>query len=1369
MKKNRLIAIIISLLTALVLSAVAMSAAADSTQNVVFLSAKGKSTNDGLSADKPVNTMAAAYKKINGNGTIVLCGKYSVSFAADGKFPTSDGAVTITSVYDGVDYREKGAVFCIGANINIGSDMTIENVKIEPSSSPRIFCNGHNVKFGEGIETSANGRAPTVFGGRDLTEEGATIKNSQFFGFTLEVCSGTWQYVTCGNYRSGENCIIGVVGDVNLIINGGTFKATGAGNSDHEVVSGVAGSGLFGDLNMTINDGTFECSVFGMATCSMNGSRRIPGHQGDVRMTINGGNFKGTQIAAVQERTNFLDGDFYLDIKGGSFTSLFSTINADGVDGTAYYTVDPALEQFVSGFGANVYVSPSGKDDADGSASAPVKTLSAAAKLLPKGGRIILLGNINSKNETLDASEGTILITGKTSLEDRSANASLTVSGALTFGSDARFEYLTIKCASNAEICAGGHDLTIGAEVETYNSETETSEGGDVKVEGDLIVSGGDGAEAHKIVLNSGTYLTVRGGMSEAGTAVVINGGTYNGSVYGAGPVKTKGTASVLVNGGVIKANLWGSEKGSSASTGVSITGGHIYTAQIGAARKNSVGGEFSLGMWGGTFYAVPSISTEGAQKASAAADPSLAGAIASIENKVQNVFVADGGTGDGSSPLNPIGSFSEAAKLIGEAGGNIVIMDDVSINNLSTVLAKGPVTITSFGGGCDWSIADDARLVMSDSITISKQTLFDYITIFAAENNTYIAANSNKLEFGEHVTCLVHEGRGVEYPVSVYGGVYISGSSYGGVRATDVTIRSGWYYRVVGGNWRANGKNETARTITGDINLTIYGGLYTNMVAANGNNDLTGNATLNIYGGTFKCPVFGLANNSPDIHAENGTVKGDVTINIWGGTICGNLDASKDYKYNFTGKYTLNVYDGNLTRVTTIRGTEGMAAGACTSTINSDADLKFSEACSGEIEFTNPIAGYADPSVQYDADTGYYYYTYSGLYGGKQAIYLTRAANLCDVGYSDPILIWTAAMQADGRGSEMNSIWAPQINKIDGKWYIYATCADESVDTATRLPYVWVGGEDPTDSYFFHGTIDNYDTKVDTYLAPRFIEYGDQRYIVNGGFYRKEHRSGHQQSLFITKLKSPTAFDGKPVVIATPTTDYEDHKILEGPIGLESPGGTLYLCYAAGHTRGQEYCTGIMKFLGGKNDTLADASLWQKYDDPLHFVDYSTRVYSPGAMMFTHAPDDPTQIWAVYHAKKYTYTAYTMRRLYTQPLTWENDFPVVEDPKPVDTIFTFPLNSRSIESRISGFGSNGALDYTAPDPAPADPEFNDTKPIEDKAVQGTEGISGLTLGLIIGGAVAAVGAACAGVLVVAKKKKKADKAPEAKDSEIKE
>ena len=1156
---------------------------------------------------------------------------------------------------------------------------------------------------------------------------------------------------------------MGVVGDVRLIINGGKFTATGAGNASNEVVSAAAGSGLFGDLYMEINGGEFNSSVYAIGRTGMNGSRRIPGHQGDVRMCINGGTFNGVQLSVLQEHTNFLDGDFYLDVNNANFSSFLAEISAKGVDGTAYIQAPSVLDTYLLGFSKNVFVSSKGNDTAQGTADAPVKTLTAASNLLANtGGRIVVCDTVSVDRETLAATAGDVIITGK--LGAQKYPACLKINGVLTLGDDTKIEYLDIKCATDAEICAGGNYLTIGAEKSVYNAESKKIEGGDVKVTGDLIVSGGDGKTfEHTITLNCGTYLTVRGGMSETGTGVVINGGEYNGTIYGSGPVKNKGTSSVQINGGIVNGAVYASEKGSSSSVGVAILGGEIHTKTIGAARRNSVNGEFSVGLFGGNFYVAPQIDTRGAASVSASAADNLAGAIASIENKVTTVFVADGGTGDGKTPATAMGDLSEAAKLIKD-GGSLVICDDYNVRNLTFLSTTGDAKLTSFGGGCDWSVTDKARVVLSDGIVLGSDTLIDHIEFFAAENKTYVSASCNTLTFGEHFESYLFEGRGVEQYVSVYGGVYSTGSGYGGDKGTDVIIKSGNFFNIYGGNLRSSGAAGSLRTIKGDINVTIYDANVTGILCLNGMNNLNGNATLNIYGGKLYCPVFGTATISPAIGADKGTINGNITLNLWGGEYAGNLDCSQNFNYEFNGKYTLNAYWGDYTRVATIKGTDGMAAGNCSSVINTNLDLKFDEAIDATIEFTNPIANYADPSVQYDKVTGYYYYTYSGLYGSKQAIYVTRAANLCDVGRSDPILIWTSAMQADGQGSDINSIWAPQINCIDGRWYIYATCAKESSDSAKRLPYVWVGGENPTDPYTYHGTIDNYDPEVAIYLSPRFIEYGGRRYICNGGFFREGDRSGHQQSLFITELETPTSFKGDPVVIARPSRDYEDHKILEGPIGLVSPNGTLYMCYAAGHTRGQEYCTGIMKFKGTVNDSLANASLWEKMEEPLHFVDYDSRVYSPGAMMFTTSPDG-TEIWAVYHAKKYTYTAYTMRRLYMQPLTWENDFPVIEDPKPVDTVFTFPANSRSVSLRISGFTSSGNVEYTPPADPPYDVEFDDIEPIKDTPVNS----SSIGLWLIIGGCVAAVGAAVAAILIIGSKKKKAKAKPDAEKVEQEE
>lgn len=1272
MKSNMIFGIISTILLLVALGVTAVFVFAGGTQKVVYLSGNGSDLNGGTSAADAVLTLERAYERINGDGTVVICSDYTISKA---ELPASAGKVTLTSVYNGVDHIKSGASLVLGTDIYIGSDMTVENIDLSYSSAYKIFCQGHSVKFGEGITTSSSATAPAIFGGTNLSKTGVNIKNSQFFDFTLEICSGKWLSATCGSFRSGENTIIGVIGDASLIINGGNFVGKGTGDSDKNVVAGIAGSALHGDLYMEINGGTFSCSVFGAAACGMNGSRRIPGHLGDIRITVNGGSFNGTQLSAVQDKLNFVNGDYYLDIAGGvSFGSSVTMISAEAVDGTAYISCPSALESKLVDFGGNVYVSSSGKDTNSGKRSSPVATLARAAKLLPQGGRIVIMNSVTVGDTTLPEVDGDIIITGKFAQADFSSAAKLKLGGPLKLGTNTRIENLSIVSSSDkGSIDANGYDITLGAD------------SNDLNVDGALTVNGGYGADKHTVTVNSGTYKEINGGSSDIGTAVMINGGAVTDSIFGAD--KSAGTATVEINGGVISADVWSADLGCSADVGICINGGTVNSDVLGAVRNGNVEGEFSLGIWGGEFSSSPMINITGAECAYASAASKYSSLISSTQGLAceHTVFCADGGEGDGKSPLSPVGSLAEASELIGADGGRIVVSDKLTVMYDETLMSKGRVYITSMGGGADFAVSRGARLEMSAAIILSSETFFDCIEFFASENNTYVSAECNRVEFGEHVVCSLHEGRGVEYPLSVYGGTYAQDSRGIGDLSTDVTIRSGNYYRVYGGNYRANRNANTLRTITGSIQLSIWGGSFSNAVCLNGMNNLTGEAALDIYGGTFKCPVFGMANVSPDINDAYGRVSGNITVNVWGGVFCGNLDASKDLKCSYDGVYTLNVYGGDLSRVTTIRGTEGMAGGSCSSVINCDRELNIDASLSGEIEFTNPIAGYADPSVQFDPDTGYYYYTYAGTYGGKQAIYVTRAPNLCDVGCSEPILIWTSAMQADGRGSELNSIWAPQINKIDGRWYIYATCAKGTSDSANRLPYVWVGGEAPTDPYDYHGSIDNYDPLVDIYLSPRLIEYGGQRYICNGGFFRSSDREGHQQSLFITKLKTPTEFDGDPVVIARPSRAYEDYKILEGPIGLVSPDGTLYLAYAAGHTRGQEYCTGLMRFTGTESDTLADASLWEKMEDPIHFVDYDSRVYSPGAMMFTTSPDGE-QIWAVYHAKKYANTAYTMRRLYAQPLSWVDDYPVIEDPRPVDTVFTIQINSRSIASRISGF-----------------------------------------------------------------------------------
>ena len=80
---------------------------------VVYLSSKGR--GNGSSAESAINSMQGALDALDltKDCTVVVCDKYMLgeTFQYTELF---DGSVTVTSIYDGVDYRDKGAEFIAG-------------------------------------------------------------------------------------------------------------------------------------------------------------------------------------------------------------------------------------------------------------------------------------------------------------------------------------------------------------------------------------------------------------------------------------------------------------------------------------------------------------------------------------------------------------------------------------------------------------------------------------------------------------------------------------------------------------------------------------------------------------------------------------------------------------------------------------------------------------------------------------------------------------------------------------------------------------------------------------------------------------------------------------------------------------------------------------------------------------------------------------------------------------------------------------------------------------------------------------------------------------------------------------------------------
>lgn len=130
-----------------------------------------------------------------------------------------------------------------------------------------------------------------------------------------------------------------------------------------------------------------------------------------------------------------------------------------------------------------------------------------------------------------------------------------------------------------------------------------------------------------------------------------------------------------------------------------------------------------------------------------------------------------------------------------------------------------------------------------------------------------------------------------------------------------------------------------------------------------------------------------------------------------------------------------------------------------------------------GEL-LVNPIRSpqnSGDPCIEYDPETGYYYAIYSSPKNDRATLY--RSKTLSGLGTAEGKELYVA-------GDEQiikYKLFAPEIVKVDGKWYIYASGAiswadlNKTVSTYTRLFCLEAVGDDPYGDYVFKAIINEH------------------------------------------------------------------------------------------------------------------------------------------------------------------------------------------------------------------------------------------------------------------------------------------------------
>lgn len=300
---------------------------------------------------------------------------------------------------------------------------------------------------------------------------------------------------------------------------------------------------------------------------------------------------------------------------------------------------------------------------------------------------------------------------------------------------------------------------------------------------------------------------------------------------------------------------------------------------------------------------------------------------------------------------------------------------------------------------------------------------------------------------------------------------------------------------------------------------------------------------------------------------------------------------------------------------------------------------------------FTNPIIeSGADPFVTKFA--GKYYYCYSVGDGVNVSV----ADKLYEVA---PAKDGRAVYRAP-KGCEYScEYWAPELHRIDGRWYIYVA-ADDGDNINHRMYALGALTDDPCGPYEMLGKI-AVDPPYDKWAIDATVLTIDrQNYFVWSGW------SGDfdlQQNLYIAKMKDGKTLEGKRSLISCPELDWEMRScghgaptINEGPAALYHDGKT-FIVYSGSGSWSDDYCLGLLEFKGG--DPL-DPLSWEKHTEPI--LTASEGAWGPGHCSFTTSPDG-SEDYVVYHANRVSGTSWGGRSVRIQKIDWVDGLPVIGSP----------------------------------------------------------------------------------------------------------
>lgn len=263
-----------------------------------------------------------------------------------------------------------------------------------------------------------------------------------------------------------------------------------------------------------------------------------------------------------------------------------------------------------------------------------------------------------------------------------------------------------------------------------------------------------------------------------------------------------------------------------------------------------------------------------------------------------------------------------------------------------------------------------------------------------------------------------------------------------------------------------------------------------------------------------------------------------------------------------------------------------------------------------------------ADPWA-YRTEEGRYYFT--ATVPEFNRIELREADHLAGLGSANPQVIWRKHWQ----GPMSNHIWAPELHRIEGTWYIYFSAGTAGGNYDVR-PYVLSNRSDNpmTGEWTEEGRIH---TRYDAFaLDATTFEWDGQRYLI---WSQKDPDDTQPASLHISAMASPTELTGPEILIAQPEYEWEKQGIPANQgASVLIRNGRILVTYTASAT---DHRSAIGLLWADADADLLDPASWNKRAEPVFTTHSESNRQGPGHASFTKTNDGSADVM-LYHSREY-------------------------------------------------------------------------------------------------------------------------------------